>query len=61
MNEQKIQLLMEIECLEQILKVFQEFFSINQDIQSESAIKVLDMLVNKVKEDIWELVGKDCI
>lgn len=61
MNEQKIQLLMEIECLEQILKVFQEFFSINQDIQSESAIKVIDMLVNKVKEDIWELVGKDCI
>lgn len=52
MNEQKIQLLMEIECLEQILKVFQEFFSINQDIQSESAIKVIDMLVNKVKEDI---------
>lgn len=61
MDDKKMKLLVELENLEQILNIFEEFFSMDQNIQSESVVKVLKILVNGLKEDIWELIGKDCI
>lgn len=54
MDEKNIQVLIKIETLEQALKLFEEFFSMNQNSQAESVMKIIKILLEDLENTLWK-------